>query len=137
MVGDAERLAFTFRERIEKLAETINLPDIDIPALAERQRKTIDAMSRAAQMSKETAAEVSKRQLEIMRAGAEHLASMLQDLKLSAEQQRALATKTFESALTSANEFAEMTSTSNNEAFELVKQGMTDNFEEIRKRWKG
>ena len=118
---------------------TVNgpFPDIDIPALAERQRKTIDAMSRAVQLSKETAAEVSKRQLEIMRAGAEHLASMLQDLNLSAEQQRALATKSFESAMSSASELAEMTAKSNNETFELVKQRMTDNFEEIRKNWKG
>ena len=136
MSYDAEKLAQAFKEQMEKLAQSFKLPDLDVPVLVESQRKTIEAMSRAAQLSNETATEFSRRQLEIMRAGSEHLASMLKDMKLSAEQQRALATKSFEAALTSARELAEMTSKSNKEAFDQVKQRMADNFEEMRKSWK-
>jgi phasin family protein len=136
MSYDAEKLAQAFKEQMEKLAQSFKLPDLDVPVLVESQRKTIEAMSRAAQLSNETATEFSQRQLEIMRAGSEHLASMLKDMKLSAEQQRALATKSFEAALTSARELAEMTSKSNKEAFDQVKQRMADNFEEMRKSWK-
>jgi len=136
MSYDAEKLAQAFKEQMEKLSQSFKLPDLDVPALVESQRKTIEAMSRAAQLSNETATEFSQRQLEIMRAGSEHLASMLKDMKLSAEQQRALATKSFESALTSARELAEMTSKSNKEAFDQIKQRMADNFEEMRKSWK-
>jgi phasin family protein len=136
MSHDAEKFAQAFKEQMEKLALTLKLPDLDVPALVESQRKTIEAISRAAQLSNETATEFSRRQLEIMRAGSEHLASMLKDMKLSAEQQRALATKSFGAASTSARELAEMTSKSNKEAFDQIKQRMADNFEEMRKSWK-
>jgi len=136
MTTDADKIAQTLKEQIEKLSQTFKLPAIDVPALIEKQRQAIDAISKAAQLSNEAAADVSRRQLEILRSASEQVASMVQDMKLSAEQQRELAAKSFETALTSARELGEMTAKSNAEVFNLVKQRMTDNFEEMRKSWK-
>ena len=61
---------------------------------------------------------------------------MVRDMKLTGEQQRELAAKSFEAALSGARELAEMTAKSNAEVFDLIKQRMTDNFEEMRKNWK-
>ena len=133
---DADKVAQAWKEQIEKLSQTFKLPEVDVPALIEKQRKTIDAISKAAQLSNEAAMEVSHRQLEILRSTSEHVATMVREMKLSGEQQRELAAKSFEAALSSARELAEMTAKSNAEVFNLIKQRMTDNFEEMRKNWK-
>jgi len=136
MTTDADKIAQTWKEQIEKLQETFKLPNIDVSALVDKQRQAVDAMSKAAQLSSEAAADVSRRQLEIFKSTSEHVAAMVRDMKLSGEQQRELAAKSFEAALTSARELAEMTAKSNAEVFNLVKQRMTENFEQIRKSWK-
>ena len=101
---DADKVAQAWKEQIEKLSQTFKLPEVDVPALIEKQRKTIDAISKAAQLSNEAAMEVSHRQLEILRSTSEQVAAMVREMKLSGEQQRELAAKSFEAALTSARE---------------------------------
>jgi phasin family protein len=136
MTTDADKVAQAWKEQIEKLSQTFKLPDLDVAALIQNQRHTIDAMSKAAQLSNEAATEVSRRQLEILRSTSEQVAAMVREMKLSGEQQRELAAKSFEAALKSARDLAEMTAKSNTEVFNLIKQRMTDNFEEMRKNWK-
>ena len=136
MTTEADKVAQALKEQIEKLSQTFKLPAVDVAALLEKQRKAIDAISRANQLSNETTAEVSQRQLEILRSTSEHVVSMVRDMKLSGEQQRELATKSFEAALARTRELAEMTAKSNTEVFNLIRQRMTDNFEEMRKSWK-
>lgn len=123
MSNDTDKMAVVLKEQIEKFRKIFKLPDIGTAALME------------AQLSIQTAAEISQRQLEILRATAEHLASMLQDTKLSTTQQRDLAVKALEAALTSSKELAEMTVKFNTEAFDLVEQRLTENFGEMRKSW--
>ena len=136
MTTGTDKLAQAWKEQIEKVSKTFNLPDVDVSSLIERQKKTIDAISSAAQLSREAVAEVSHRQLEILRSTSEHVASMVRDMKLSAEQQRELSAKSFEAAISSARELAEMTAKSNTEVFDFIKQRMTSNFETMRKNWK-
>ncbi len=136
MDGDTEKFAENLKEQIEQLRHAFKLPDIDTSALIATQRKTIDAITRATQMSSHAAAEISQRQRDILRATSEHVASMVRDMKLSADQQRELAAKSFEKALASSRELAEMTAQSNAEVFDFVKRRMTENFEEMRKSWK-
>lgn len=74
---DADKVAQAWKEQIEKLSQTFKLPEVDVPALIEKQRKTIDAISKAAQLSNEAAMEVSHRQLEILRSTSEQVAAMV------------------------------------------------------------
>jgi phasin family protein len=83
-------------------------------------------MSKAAQLTAEGAAAISQRQLEMLRATSEQLATALRDMKLSSQQQSEFAGKTFEAALASTRELAEMTVKSNTEVFNVVKQKMTE-----------
>ena len=133
MVAEMDKAAEAMREQIASMMKSFNLPDVDISALIETQRRNIDAMSKAAQLTNETATEVSHRQLEMFRTASEQVAGMLRDLKLSSEQRREIAAKAFDDASVSARELAEMTAKSNREVYELVKQRMTENFEQLRK----
>jgi hypothetical protein len=110
----------------------MNLPGLDVAALIENQKRNIDAMSKAAEMTNKAATEISHWQLEMFRAASEQLAATLKDIKLSNEQRRDIAIKAFENASARAKEYAETTAVSNREMFDAAKQRMTENFEEIR-----
>lgn len=137
MTSEIDDATAAMKEQIARMMRSFKLPDVDISALVENQRRNIEAMSKAAQLNNEAATEVSRRQLEIFRASSEQLAAMLRDMKLSSEQRQEIAAKAFESAATSARELAEMTAKSNKEVFELARQRMADNFEQMRKLFSG
>jgi phasin family protein len=137
MTSEIDNATEGMKQQIDKMMQSFGLPDVDISALVENQRRNIEAMSKAAQLTNEAATEVSQRQLEIFRTSSEYLATMFRDMKLSSQQRREIAAKAFEAAVTSARELAEMTAKSNKDVFDLVKQRMTDNFEEMRKMFPG
>jgi phasin family protein len=137
MTSEIDQATEAMKEQIARMMQNFKLPDVDISALVDNQRRNIEAMSKAAKLTNEAATEVSQKQLEIFRSTSENLAAMLRDMKLSSEQRREIAAKAFESAVTNARELAEMTAKSNNEVFEIVKQRMTDNFEQMRKMFPG
>lgn len=133
MTTSMDQAAEAIREQITSMMKSFNLPNVDMPAFIESQKRNIDAMSKAAQMTNEAAADISRRQLEIFRMASEQLAATLKDLKLSDEQRREIATKAFENATARAREFTEMAVKSNREMFDAAKQRMAENFEQIRK----
>jgi phasin family protein len=137
MTSEIDDATEAMKQQIARMMQNFKLPDVDISALVDNQRRNIEAMSKAAQLTNQAATEVSQRQLEIFRASSEQLAAMLRDMKLSSEQRREIAAKAFEAAAASARELAEMTAKSNKEVFELAKQRMTDNFEQMRKMFSG
>jgi hypothetical protein len=133
MVSEIDEAVEAMREQIGTMMKNFNLPDIDISGMIETQRRNIDAMSKAAQLTNEAATELSHRQLEFFRTVSEQVAAMLSDLKLSNERRRDIATKAFENASARARELAEMTAKSNREIYDLVKHRMMENFEQLRK----
>src|ERR1700759_2639577 len=104
MTESMNKTVDAMREQFEAMVKGLNLPNVDLSTLIESQKRNIDAMSKAAQLTNEAAAEISHRQLEIFRAASEQLAATLKDLKLSDDQRRELATKTFENASARARE---------------------------------
>ena len=137
MTDAMTKAADAIREQIEAMVKGFNLPNMDLATMIEGQKRSIDALSKAAQLTNEAATDFSHRQLEIFRTASEQLAATLKDLKLSDDQRREIATKAFENASARAREFAEMTVKSNREMFETAKQRMTDNFNQIRSMFPG
>jgi phasin family protein len=137
MTSEIDDATEAMKHQIARMMQGFALPDVDISALVDNQRRNIEAMSKAAQLTNEAATEVSRRQLEIFRTSSEQLAAMFRDMKLSSQQRREISAKAFEAAAASARELAEMTAKSNQEVFELAKQRMTDNFEQMRKMFSG
>jgi phasin family protein len=132
MNQEIEAATKAMKEQLAKLAESFKIPGVDTDALMESQRKNIEAISKAGQLTAEGAAAISRRQLEFLSATSEQIATALREMKLSGEQQGEFARKTFEAAFANARELAEMTAKSNREVFEVVKQRMTEDFEQIR-----
>jgi phasin family protein len=132
MTEEVEAITKAMKAQLAKLMEGFKVPGVDVDALIESQRKNIEAMSKAAQLTAEGTAAISQRQLEILRTTSEHLTAALQDMKLSSHQQGEFARKAFESALASTRELAEMTAKSNAEVFNVMKQRMADDFEQMR-----
>jgi phasin family protein len=132
MTEQIEAATKAMKEQLVRLTESFKIPGVDIDALMESQRKNIEAMSKAAHLTAEGAAAISQRQLEILRATSEQLTTALRDMKPSSQEQGEFARKAFETALASTRELAEMTVKSNTEVFNVVKQRMADDFEQMR-----
>jgi phasin family protein len=132
MTDASNDAAGAMKEQISKLMQSFKLPDVDMAALVESQRKNIDAMAKVAQLTTEGATAISQRQLEIFRATSEKLSLLFRDMKLTSAERSEIAKKAFEAAMTNARELAEMTTKSNNEVFDVVKQRLTENFEQMR-----
>jgi chemotaxis regulatin CheY-phosphate phosphatase CheZ len=132
MTTSIDQATQAVRDQIETMIKGLNLENIDIPTLIENQKRNIDAMSKAAQLTTEAATDISHRQLQIFGVASEQLAASLKDLKISDDQRREIATKAFENASARAEEVAEMSAKANREMFETTKQCMTDNFNQIR-----
>ena len=132
MTQDIEAVTKAMKEQFAKLTENLKGPGVNIDALIESQRKNIEAMSEAAQLTAEGAAAISRRQLEILRVTNEQVRTAIRDMKLSSEQQGEFARKAFETAIASARELAEMTVKSNTDVYNVVKQRVTEDFEKMR-----
>ena len=132
MTQDIEAATKAMKEQFAKLTENLKVPGVNVDALMESQRKNIEAMSEAAQLTAEGAAAISRRQLEILRVTNEQVRTAIRDMKLSSEQQGEFARKAFETAIASARELAEMTVKSNTDVYNVVKQRVTEDFEKMR-----
>ena len=132
MMKEFEAAGDSIREQVTSLMDRFKLPGVDIQALVDNQRKDFEAMSKAAQLTAEGAAAVSRRQLEIFQTTSAHVSTMLRDMKLSTEQQGELAKIAFEAALSSTRELAEMTAKSNEDVFGVVKRRMAENFAQMK-----
>jgi hypothetical protein len=73
MSQDIEAATKAMKEQFAKLTENLKVPGVNIDALIESQRKNIEAMSKAAQLTAEGAAAISHRQLEILRVTNEQV----------------------------------------------------------------
>jgi len=132
MTEEIDAATKAMQAQFAKLMESFKIPGVDVEALIASQRRNIEAISRATQLTTEGAAAISQRQLEILRATSAQLTTALRDMKLSSPQQGEFARKAFETALASTREHAEMTVKSNTEVFNVVKQRMAEDFEQMR-----
>jgi len=132
MTQDIDAATRLMKDQFAKMMEGVKVPGVDMDALIESQRKNIEAMSKAAQLTADGAAAISQRQLEILKATREQMNAALQDMKLTGEQQGEFVRKAVETAMSSTRELAEMTAKSNADVFNVVKQRMTEDFEKLR-----
>ena len=112
--GDSEgllHLDFT------KLLARYKLPGVDFSAIVEREKKNIEALTRANKIAFETMAE-----------------TIANARKHDAIQIRAdLAKQGFEKALDNMRELAEMAAKSQKEAFEVIRERIGENLDELRR----
>ena len=116
---------------ITKLLEQHKLPGVNVAALVDRERKNIEALTRANKIAFEGFQALVRKQSEILQE------TMTQALANARKQDVAknmdIAKQGFEKALDHMRELAEMAAKSQKEAFEVVRKRVDENMEEIRK----
>ena len=124
-VGETPVFDFT------KLMSQFRLPGVDFAALVDRERKNIEALTKANRIAFEGWQRLVSRQAEMLQ---ETMKKVIADaVQQDAKKKRAdLAKEGFEKALANMRELAEMTSQSQKEAFDVVRKRIEENMEGIR-----
>jgi phasin family protein len=114
-----------------KLLQQYKIPGVDFAALLEREKRNIEALTKANRIAFEGWHALAQRQSEILQETmAQTFAAARQDG--SAKKPADLARQGFEKALDNMRELAEIATKSQNEAFEVVRKRIGENVEEMR-----
>ena len=126
-VAVCETPVFDFTE----LMSQFRLPGVDFAALVDRERKNIEALTKANRIAFEGWQRLVSRQAEMLQ---ETMKKVIADAgQQDAKKKRAdLAKEGFEKALANMRELAEITSQSQKEAFDVVRKRIEENVEGIR-----
>jgi len=115
------------------------LPSFDLQAVAQCQRRNIEAFTQANQLALEGTQEWMRRNLELARETMEDMSTMLNELsKPSASMEDRLARqaeyskKAFEKGFANFRDLAEVMTKANSDAFGVLSRRMTEGFEEAR-----
>ena len=124
-VGETPVFDFT------KLMSQFRLPGVDFAALVDRERKNIEALTKANRIAFEGWQRLVRRQAEMLQ---ETMKKVVADAsQQDAKKKRAdLAKEGFEKALANMRELAEITTQSQKEAFDVVRKRIEENVESIR-----
>ena len=124
-VGETPVFDFT------KLMSQFRLPGVDFAALVDRERKNIEALTKANRIAFEGWQRLVSRQAEMLQ---ETMKKVVADAgQQDAKKKRAdLAKQGFEKALANMRELAEITTQSQKEAFDVVRKRIEENVEGIR-----
>jgi phasin family protein len=119
-----------------KLLGQYKIPGVDFSAIMEREKKNIEALTKANKVAYEGWQALFKKQAEIFQETMAE--TMAQAKKADATKMRAeVAKQGFEKALGNMKQLAEMAAKSNTEAFEIVRKRIGENMEEMRGMGKG
>ena len=126
-VAIGETPIFDFTE----LMSQFRLPGVDFAALVDRERKNIEALTKANRIAFEGWQRLVSRQAEMLQ---ETMKKVIADAgQQDAKKKRAdLAKEGFEKALANMRELAEITTQSQKEAFDVVRKRIEENVEGIR-----
>ena len=111
----------------------------DAGSLMSAHQRNIETLTAANQAIADSFQAIARRQSEIMRGYMEELATAIKEVvsagspEASAQRQAEFAKKTMESAVQHMREFAEMTSRSSSEVFEMVNKQVMTNLDQLKK----
>jgi phasin family protein len=135
-------------DAMKKALDTWKMPmsngnaPFDVEALMAAHRRNLETLTKANQTIADSFQAIASRQTEIMRGYMEELATAVKEVvsagspEASAQRQAAFAKKTMESAIEHMREFAELTSKSGTEVFELVNKQVMANLDQLKKAGK-
>jgi phasin family protein len=124
---------------INKMMEQFKLPGVDVEKLLEARRKDIEAVVAANKHAYEGMQALVQRQTEILQDTMKEWQTVAKDMMSSnkpaevAAKQAQLAQTAFSKALENMRELADMASKSQAQAYEVVKQRVQENMEELKK----
>jgi phasin family protein len=124
---------------IKQLMEQFKIPGVDLGAMMEARRKDIEAVVAANQQAYEGMQKLGQRQAEMLRdamaewQGASAQMMSGQNPGAGAAKQAELGKQALERALANMRELAEMATTSQTQAWNVINQRFQENLEELRR----
>jgi phasin family protein len=124
---------------IKQLMEQFKIPGVDLGAMMEARRKDIEALVAANQQAYEGMQKLGQRQAEMLRdamaewQGASGKLMSGQSPRADATKQAELGKQALERALANMRELAEMATTSQTQAWNVINKRFQENLEELRR----
>jgi phasin family protein len=132
-------------DAVKKAFESWKMPAMkgnlgfDAGSIMSAHQHNVETLTAANQAIADSFQAIARRQSEIMRGYMEELATAIKEVvsagspETSAQRQAEFAKKSMESAVQHMREFAEMTSRSSSEVFEMVNKRVMSNLDELKK----
>ena len=123
---------------VEKMMSKFTMPGLANGALAEAQRKNIEALTTANKVAFEGAQALAQRQTEILRQGMEELSKAMQEMASGGSpaqalgKQAELVKESYEVGLANLRELTEMSAKSQAEAIDVLNKRFTESLDEWR-----
>ncbi len=120
-----------------KMADMFKLPGFDAKAMADSQRKTVEAMTAFNRVAYEGGQAIAQRQAEIVREAVDESLKAIKELAEAAPEQRMvkqaeLAKEGYEQLLANVRELSEIATKANQEALDLVNTRVTAALDEFK-----
>ena len=120
-----------------KMLEQFRIPGVDLQAIMESRRKDVEAVVQANQVAFQGVQALVQRQTEILQQTMSEWQKVVQDMAgkepgAAIGSQAELAKQAFEKALANMRELAELAVKAQSDAYEVIKQRMHENIEELR-----
>ncbi len=113
-------------------------PGFDVESMVAAQRRNLEALTQANQLAVESVQAVARRQVEIARQAVDEASAVLREwTQPGAPEERLaknaeLAKQAFDKGVANARELAELVTTANREAFNVINKRVAESLEEIR-----
>ena len=124
---------------LTKIMAEFKIPNFDVEAMMQAQRKNFEAFVAANQLAVEGIQAVAKRQADIVRETIEELTKASRDMTSVNQapdarmaKQAELAKSGYEKALANLRELSEMMLKSNNDAFSVINKRITEAMDEVK-----
>ena len=124
---------------LTKIMSEFKIPNFDVEAMMQAQRKNFEAFVAANQLAVEGIQAVAKRQADIVRETIEELTKASRDMTSVNQapdarmaKQAELAKSGYEKALANLRELSEMMLKSNNDAFSVINKRITEAMDEVK-----
>lgn len=119
-----------------KMAELFKVPGFDAKAMADSQRKTVEAMTAFNRVAYEGGQAIAQRQTEIVRESVDEAMKAAKTLAEAAPEQRLLkqtelAKESYEHLLANMRELSEIATKANQEALDLINSRVTGLLDEV------
>ena len=128
----------SFTEMFSQFGHRLNMPDVDVDAIIDHNRKNLEALEKSAKASVAGASALMNKQREMLQETLRDFTDMAQSFRTPGNAQELIgrqtdfARKTFEAALRNAGEVAEVMKKSGTESVEILRERIRESMEEIR-----
>lgn len=128
-------------DMFSRLGHDLKLPDVDIDAILDHNRKNLEALEKSAKAAAAGASSLMHKQREMLQQTLSEITDMAHSFKAPGNPQEFMskqadfAKKSFETAVKNAGEVAELVKKSGADSIEILRARIRESMEEIRQNY--